>query len=162
MLGDMKDRGRRERDKTKKSDNFQVKVQELWSNAVLFGKTILLFEGYCFLCGVHARTHARTHTHTHTHTRTVLFSLHVLGFPKEAFEYQTWDSTVLHLSKHLLKTICTDLVNLVVQAVAEDHMIQLSDDDKQHLTPEVSGHTDAINDNSSLTYTVGQNSRNHP
>jgi hypothetical protein len=102
VLGDMKDRGRRERDKTKKSDNFQVKVQELWSNTVLFGKTILLFE----------------------------------GFPKEAFEYQTWDSTVLHLSKHLLKTICTDLVNLVVQAVAEDHMIQLSDDDKQHLTPE--------------------------
>ncbi|XP_023930232.1 E3 UFM1-protein ligase 1 [Lingula anatina] len=39
------------------------------------------------------------------------------------------------LSKHLLKTICTDITNLIVNAIATDHMMSVSDETQ--LTPEM-------------------------
>ena len=46
------------------------------------------------------------------------------------------DDTQPHFSKHLLKTVCTDLVNLVFNTIAADHMMSLNDESQ--ITADVS------------------------
>ena len=60
-----------------------------------------------------------------------------VGFPKEPLSYQTWDNTVVHLSKHLLKTLCTDLANTLVRAVAQDHLLDTPPEEGGQMTSEV-------------------------
>lgn len=55
-------------------------------------------------------------------------SLHSKPFFSEATQTQ--------LVKHLLKTICTDITNLIVTTVANEHMLSIPDEIQ--LTPEVS------------------------
>lgn len=51
------------------------------------------------------------------------------------------DANQTNLAKHLLKTICTDITNLLVNAVATEHMLSVSDE--AQLTAEVS-HSNAL------------------
>ena len=44
------------------------------------------------------------------------------------------------LSRHLLRTVCTDMVNLVFNLLAADHMIAVADE--ATLTTEVCGYID--------------------
>ena len=38
------------------------------------------------------------------------------------------DSNQTQLARHLLKTMCTDITNLLLNAVATDHMLSVSDE----------------------------------
>jgi len=46
------------------------------------------------------------------------------------------DDVQVHLSRHLLRTVCTDIANLAVNMLAADHMLAVTDETT--LTPEVS------------------------
>ena len=46
------------------------------------------------------------------------------------------EETSAQLVKHLLKTVCSDITNIVVSAVATEHMMSVQEDTQ--LTPEVS------------------------
>ena len=61
------------------------------------------------------------------------------GYPKEHFSYQTWDSTEAHLVKHLLKTLCTQLLDSVVLFVAHDLLVEEESEQGGHpaITSEV-------------------------
>lgn len=45
------------------------------------------------------------------------------------------DDVQVQLSRHLLKTVCADIVNLAVSLLAAEHMITIKDDSA--ITPEV-------------------------
>lgn len=45
------------------------------------------------------------------------------------------DDVQVQLSRHLLRTVCTDIVNQAVGLLAADHMITINDEST--LTPEV-------------------------
>lgn len=44
---------------------------------------------------------------------------------------------MVHLSKHLLKTICTSLTDTLVQTVAQDHLLDTPPEEGGQMTPEV-------------------------
>ena len=54
------------------------------------------------------------------------------------------DSNQTQLARHLLKTMCTDITNLLLNAVATDHMLSVSDE--AQFTAEVCAAV--LNDNS--------------
>lgn len=45
------------------------------------------------------------------------------------------EETSGQMVKHLLKTVCTDITNMVVNAIATDHMMSVTDESK--ITAEV-------------------------
>ena len=45
------------------------------------------------------------------------------------------DANQTQLARHLLKTLCTDITNLLLNAVATDHMLSVSDETQ--FSPEV-------------------------
>ena len=80
------------------------KANGLYSNARLFEKGLQLFEGLTW----------RPLFLSEPHKYDVVLNLS--------------GDTQLQLSKHLLKTVCTDLVNLIFNVVAADHMMSVNDE----------------------------------
>ena len=70
-----------------------------------------------------------THSMQYVLSRTFVNKMWTCSYPTIS------DETQAHLCRHLLKTVCTDITNLVFNAVAADHMMSVQDE--AQITPEV-------------------------